>query len=150
AFLRAYRDRGAGEIGMGPPERLYHSMELVAGGKLPESEREMWFEETALDPWARGLKWNGPTAPDARTKFTVGIIGSGLSGLNAAVHLKRAGIPFVMMEKNPDVGGTWYENCYPGARVDSPSRSYTHIFGANFPYPYAFCPRDENMRYMRW
>ena len=64
--------------------------------------------------------------------------------------LKRAGIPFVVLEKNAEVGGTWYENRYPGARVDSPSRSYTHLFGVSFPYPYSFCPRDENMKYMRW
>ena len=30
------------------------------------------------------------------------------------------------------------------------SRSYTHLFGIDFPYPYNFCPRDENMKYMRW
>jgi 4-hydroxyacetophenone monooxygenase len=70
--------------------------------------------------------------------------------LNAAVHLKRAGIPFQVFEKNPEVGGTWYENRYPGARVDSPSRTYTHLFGVEFPYPYSFCPRDENLRYMQW
>src|SRR5262249_755630 len=149
-YLKAYRDRGADEIGIGPRERLFRSMCLSAGVELPESEREMWFEETALDPWSRGLVWKTSSAPDARAKFTVGIIGSGLSGLNTAVHLKRAGIPFVMWEKNADVGGTWFENKYPGARVDSPSRSYTHMFGVDFPYPYAFCPRDENLKYFRW
>ncbi|MGH3529321.1 MAG: hypothetical protein ACRDQ6_18730 [Pseudonocardiaceae bacterium] len=31
-----------------------------------------------------------------------------------------------MIEKNAEVGGTWYENRYPGARVDTPSRADTH------------------------
>src|SRR5690606_6158554 len=69
---------------------------------------------------------------------------------NAAVHLKAAGIPFVLVEKNADVGGTWYENRYPGIRVDTPSRGYLHLFGVEYPQPYAFCPGDENYRYMRW
>jgi len=123
---------------------------LVAGEEVPEAERDMWLEQTALDPWIRGISWKKIPPAEKREQFLVGIIGAGLSGLAAAVHLKRAGIPFIVIEKNPEVGGTWYENRYPGARVDSPSRSYTHLFGVSFPYPYNFCPRDENMKYMRW
>ena len=44
------------------------------------------------------------------------IVGAGMGGLNAAVLLKDAGIPYIHIEKNSDVGGTWYENRYPGAR----------------------------------
>jgi len=150
AFLKAYRDRGAGDLELGSPERLYRSLSLTAGVDLPEDERDLWIEQTALDPWARGLEWPVQPTPEQRARFKVAVIGAGLSGLNAAVMLKRAGIPFAIFEKNPEVGGTWYENDYPGARVDSPSRSYTHLFGVSFPYPYSFCPRDENLRYMRW
>jgi 4-hydroxyacetophenone monooxygenase len=149
-FLKQYRDSGAGEISLGPPERLYESLSLAAGRKLPEEERELWMETTALNPWARGLEWKEAVPAELRQDFTVGIIGAGLSGLNAAVQLRQAGIPFVLIEKNPEVGGTWYENQYPGARVDSPSRSYTHLFGVNFPYPYSFCPQGENLKYMQW
>ncbi len=150
AFLRDYRDAGAGEIGIGPLERLYRSLSLTAGRNLPEEERELWMEQTALNPWSRGLEWKDEVPPALRQEFTVGIIGAGLSGLNAAVQLQRSGIPFILLEKNPEVGGTWYENKYPGARVDSPSRSYTHLFGIDFPYPYAFCPQEENLKYMQW
>jgi len=150
AFLKAHRDAGAPGIGHGPDERLYESLSLTAGEPVPEAEWDMWMEQTALDPFVRGVGWKKPPPKTKREEFLVGIIGSGLSGLAAAVHLKRAGIPYVVLEKNDEVGGTWYENKYPGARVDSPSRSYTHLFGIDFPYPYNFCPRDENMKYMRW
>jgi 4-hydroxyacetophenone monooxygenase len=150
-LLKAYRDGGPGEALLGPPERLYRSLGLAVGAELPEAERDIWLEQTALDPWARGVTWpKAPPPAERLAEFRVGVIGTGLSGLNAAVHLKRAGIPYIAFEKNPEVGGTWFENRYPGARVDSPSRSYTHLFGVDFPYPYSFCPRDENLAYMRW
>jgi 4-hydroxyacetophenone monooxygenase len=148
-LLKAYRDGGRGEAVLAP-ERLYRSLGLAVGAELPEAERDIWLEQSALDPWARGVTWPTPPSAEQLAAFKVAVIGTGLSGLNAAVHLKRAGIPFVAFEKNPEVGGTWFENRYPGARVDSPSRSYTHLFGVDFPYPYAFCPRDENLAYMRW
>ncbi|MGE3690002.1 MAG: flavin-containing monooxygenase [Novosphingobium sp.] len=150
AYLKAHRDAGAPEIGFGPVERLKQSFPLTAGQPVPEAEWDMWVETSALYPFVRGIDWKEPPPAKKREAFLVGIIGSGLSGLDAGVHLERAGIPYVILEKNDDVGGCWYENRYPGARVDSPSRSYTHLFGTGFSYPYNFCPRDENMKYMRW
>ena len=90
-------------------------------------------------------------APTERVEaFNVIVIGGGLGGLNAAIQLKRAGIPFTVIEKNPDVGGTWWENRYPGCRVDTASRSYTNLFGVDWSYPYSHCPASENERYFQW
>ena len=150
-FLKSYRDAGAGDIdGDSSEDLLFQSLSLAAGVEIPVRDREIWLEEAAFDPWVRGISW--PAAPTAQqlANFRVGIIGTGLSGLNAAAQLKRAGVPFVVFEKNPEVGGTWFENHYPGARVDTPSRGYTHTFGVNYAYPYAYCPRDENLKYMQW
>jgi 4-hydroxyacetophenone monooxygenase len=148
-FLKGLRDGGS-PVALGDEDRLYRALGLSVGVDLPQSERGIWIEQTALDPWARGLEWHGDPAPGRKQGFRVAVIGAGLSGLNAAVHLKRAGIDFQVFEKNADVGGTWYENRYPGARVDTPSRSYTHLFGTRFSYPYAYCPQEENLKYMRW
>ena len=150
AFLKGYRDAGAGTIDLGPRERLVESFALTAGEPTPPNEWDMWMETSALDPFVRGIAWKEQPPKHKRDQFVVGVIGAGLSGLGAAVHLDRADIPFVVLEKNEEVGGCWWENQYPGARVDSPSRSYTHLFGIDFSYPYNFCPRDENMKYMRW
>ena len=150
AFLKAYRDQGAPKVSCGAPERLARSLSLAAGADIPASELEMWVEQLALDPWARALVWPDPPASQDLQNFVVAVIGAGMGGLNAAVQLKHAGIPYFVIEKNDEVGGTWYENQYPGARVDSPSRTYTHIYGVDFEYPNAFCPQRENLRYFRW
>jgi len=150
AFLKAYRDRGAGPIDIGPHERLPDSLGLMMGRTMEGEDLRYHVEEMALDPAVRSLHWR--EKPDqARLKdFTVTIIGAGMGGLNAALQLRKAGFPFTVLEKNAGVGGTWWENRYPGARVDTPSRSYTHLFGVDFPYPNPFCEWRENVKYFDW
>ncbi len=150
AWLKDLRDGGVRPVSAGPMERLPRSLELIAGTTIPERELPMWIEETGLDPLARGLTWKTKPTAEQLQDFFVVVIGAGISGVNAAVHLKAAGIPFVVIEKNAGVGGTWFENRYPGIRVDSPSRGYLHLFGLEYPQPYSFCPGAENVRYMEW
>ena len=149
-FLKAYRDRGAGAIDIGPEERLPLSISLTVGDEVEGDHLSLCLEEIALNPWARSLEWQQTPPPERVAQFSVTIIGAALGGLNAALQLKRAGIPYTIVEKNAGVGGTWFENRYPGARVDTPSRGYTNIFGVDFPYPNPFCPWIENQRYFDW
>lgn len=151
SYLKSYRDGGAGALGIGPAERLPRSLALAAGvEQVPDHDLEVWLEELALDPYARGLAWSEAPPPERLRDFSVVVIGAGMGGLNAAVQLQQAGIDFTVVDKNSGVGGTWFENRYPGARVDSPSRVYTHILGVDFETPYPFCPREENERYFNW
>jgi 4-hydroxyacetophenone monooxygenase len=151
AFLRSYRDSGAGELPIGPASRLRMSLGLAVGEQIPAEELEQWLEELAIDPWARGLTWTDPAeAATVAAGFQVAVIGAGMGGINAAVQLKHAGIPFTVLEKNPSVGGTWWENRYPGVRVDTPSRTYSHLYGVNFEKPYPYCPAPENEKYLNW
>src|SRR5690606_18249439 len=69
---------------------------------------------------------------ERRQAFPVAVIGAGMSGILAAIRLEEAGIPHVVFEKNTGVGGTWFENTYPGCRVDSPNHTYS----------YSFAPKD--------
>ena len=150
AFLKSYRDSGAGPLDLGPLERLPRSISLIAGREIPGDELELWLEELALDPWVRGLNWDQEPPVERLQGFSVVVIGAGMGGLNAAVQLKHAGIPFTVIEKNTGVGGTWFENRYPGARVDSPSRAYTHLFGVDYGYPNPYCGWEENEKYFNW
>ena len=50
------------------------------------------------------------------------IIGSGFSGLLAAIRLQKKGCEdFVLLERSSELGGTWQANSYPGAEVDIPT-----------------------------
>jgi 4-hydroxyacetophenone monooxygenase len=149
-FLRAHRDAGAGPVDIGSEERLRRSVPLTLGEEIDDEEFEFCREELALDPWARSLAWSEPPPPERLQGFSVTVIGAGLGGLNVALMLKRAGIGCTVLEKDSGVGGTWWETRYPGARVDTPSRGYTHIFGAHFPYSSPFCDWAENQRYFDW
>lgn len=59
----------------------------------------------------------------------VAIIGAGMGGIAVAVNLIQRGIEsFVMFEKNPGPGGSWWANDYPGAECDVPSTVYSYSF----------------------
>ena len=51
-----------------------------------------------------------------------------MSGLLAGIRMQELGVQYTIFEKNADVGGTWYENRYPGCRVDSPNHVYSYSF----------------------
>ncbi len=57
------------------------------------------------------------------------VVGAGFGGIGAGVKLKRAGIDsFTIYESSLGVGGTWWDNSYPGAEVDVNSNLYCYSF----------------------
>lgn len=76
------------------------------------------------------------------------IIGAGASGLCAAIQLGKQGIPYTIFEKNAEVGGTWYENRYPGCAVDTPNHFYQFSFEPNNNWPNYFSQRDAIQAYL--
>jgi cation diffusion facilitator CzcD-associated flavoprotein CzcO len=62
-------------------------------------------------------------------KVDVLIVGGGFSGLCMAIKLLEAGQnSFLVIEKSDDIGGTWYDNRYPGCACDIPSHLYSFSF----------------------
>jgi cation diffusion facilitator CzcD-associated flavoprotein CzcO len=53
------------------------------------------------------------------------IVGTGFAGLGMAMAFERARIPYVLLERASDVGGTWRDNDYPGCGCDIPSMLYS-------------------------
>ncbi len=80
---------------------------------------------------------------------TVGILGAGLSGVLMGMQLTRAGIDdFTIYEKQPDVGGTWLRNTYPGLHCDVPSHLYCYSFEPN-DWSMVYSPQAEIQAYIR-
>lgn len=77
------------------------------------------------------------------------IIGSGFAGLCAAIKLKEQGENnFVILERNDWLGGTWYDNHYPGAACDVESHLYSFSFEPNPNWSRQFSPQQEILKYM--
>ncbi len=86
--------------------------------------------------------------PGAGTDPDVVIVGAGMSGIAAATGLKRAGLEsFLILEKSAGVGGTWWDNRYPGAQCDVPSHLYSFSFDPNPDWSRMFAPGDEIQAY---
>ena len=80
---------------------------------------------------------------------TVVIVGAGVSGLCTGIQLLKAGISsFTILEKSQKVGGTWYENQYPGAACDVPSHFYCYSFEPNPDWTRKFSGQAEIQRYL--
>ncbi|KAF4867728.1 FAD-binding monooxygenase moxY [Colletotrichum siamense] len=60
-------------------------------------------------------------------------IGAGMSGLNMirTLRLHLTDFEHVVYEKNPEIGGTWFENRYPGCKCDVPSHNYQFSWRPN-------------------
>jgi len=70
-------------------------------------------------------------AEESRTteEYDVVVIGAGVSGMYALHHLREMGLSVRVYDGATDVGGTWWYNRYPGARVDGPgSPFYCYTF----------------------
>jgi|SRR6185295_17844607 4-hydroxyacetophenone monooxygenase len=92
---------------------------------VPDEYVPMLLEEMQLD--GRDDRAGGTIAESA-ADFPVVVIGCGESGLLAGIRLKEAAIPFTIVEKYASVGGTWWQNTYPGARVDVGNHFYCYRF----------------------
>lgn len=78
----------------------------------------------------------------------VAIVGAGFGGMGAAIALQRAGVDdFVILEREDDLGGTWYVNHYPGLSVDIPSATYSYSFAPNPDWTHVFARGRELKAY---
>jgi 4-hydroxyacetophenone monooxygenase len=147
--LKDYRDRGCTLPKQPDPALVHEMMNFMVGDHVGDEYVPLMLEELALDGNdSRAPRWSREVPAAVREKFHVLVIGAGMSGLLQALRLKEAGIPFTVVEKNDSVGGTWYENQYPGCRVDIANHFYSYSFE---PYPWSeyFSRRDELLEYFR-
>jgi 4-hydroxyacetophenone monooxygenase len=139
-----YRDRGCPEPEPIGPELLQEMMQWLVCEPVPPEYVPMLLEEMELD--GRDARAVRATPAD---EFPVVVIGCGESGLLAGIRLEEAGIPFTIIEKNAGVGGTWWQNTYPGARVDVGNHFYCYSFEPTDQWTHYFAEQPELQSYFQ-
>ncbi len=76
------------------------------------------------------------------------IVGAGFSGLLMGIELRRRKIPFRIIEKSEGIGGTWFENTYPGAGSDVLSTLYSYSFAQKADWSRRYAPHSEIRKYL--
>ncbi|BBY15996.1 flavin-containing monooxygenase [Mycolicibacterium litorale] len=145
-IIADYRDRGCPEPAPIRSELLHEMMQWLVCEPVPAEYVPMLLEEMELD--GRDTRAVPPADP-ARSDFPVLVIGCGESGLLAGIRLKEAGIPFTIVERNAGVGGTWWQNTYPGARVDVGNHFYCYSFEPSDGWTHFFAEQPELQAYFQ-
>ncbi|HEX3981405.1 MAG TPA: NAD(P)-binding protein [Acidimicrobiales bacterium] len=146
--IAAYRDSGCVLPPPPSPDVVHEMMNVLVAGVVPDEYVPMMLEELELDGTdARDLHWADRLADQDRESFHVVVIGAGMSGLLAGIRLAQAGIPYTVVEKNAGPGGTWWENRYPGCRVDVGNHFYCYSFAPNLEWSEFFARQPELQAY---
>ncbi|MCW3041567.1 MAG: 4-hydroxyacetophenone monooxygenase [Solirubrobacterales bacterium] len=127
-------------------EVLVRMMSVCVGESVADEYVEMACEEIGLTD--RDATWSPRRTVGRREEVEVLIVGAGFSGLCMAIKLERARIPYRILEKNPELGGTWLENAYPGCAVDSPSHLYQFSFEQQADWPRYYSRRADIRAYL--
>ena len=90
------------------------------------------------------------TGPARHQHHEVVILGAGMSGLCTAIQLQAAGLhDFLVLEQSQGLGGTWWDNRYPGAQVDVPAPAYAFSFAPNARWKQRFANASEIHAYQQ-
>ncbi len=145
--IAAYRDGGC------QPHELSHDllreiMEFLGCRSVEGTLEGMFFDDMQFEGGdSEAVVWGPEVSAAAKEASPVIVIGCGESGILAGIRLAQAGLPFTIIEKNEGPGGTWWENCYPGARVDVGSHQYCYSFEPADHWSEYYCQQPELREY---
>jgi cation diffusion facilitator CzcD-associated flavoprotein CzcO len=82
------------------------------------------------------------------------VIGAGVAGIYQLYRLLQLDADVLVLETHPDLGGTWYQNRYPGCRFDSESYTYGYSFSPEllqeWDWSEHFAAQPETLRYLNY
>lgn len=144
---RLARSEGAMEAAMPEMDQatLRRMMSVAVGEDVDASYIPMLIEH--MFPKAMPAQRQANLPPQARIRRAA-IVGAGASGICAGIMLGQMGIDYVIFEKNDDIGGTWYENRYPGCAVDTPNHFYQFSFEPNNDWSHYFSRQSSIQDYL--
>ncbi len=142
--IAAFRDGGCVLPEQPSPEVIREMMAFLGCGPVDERVVPMFTEDLHLDGADSGaVSWGDEVPADVRADAHTVVIGCGESGLLTGIRLAQAGVPFTIVEKNEGPGGTWWDNRYPGARVDIGSHFYCYSFEPSDHWTEYFAQQPE-------
>lgn len=142
------KDNASPEMPDEPDEQTLRKLMNMA---TKEEMGDLEFEARRDLPAFKDFPWTAQWTdgkPELPKGFKVAIIGSGFSGLAAGVQMERLGIPYVLIERRPEPGGTWTINRYPDVRVDTISVTYEYSFEKRYPWTQYFGRGEEVREYL--
>ena len=145
--IAAYRDSGCEPVALST-ETLQEMMGFL--GRRPVDGRlaGLFFDDLQFEGGDVGaIAWGNDVTDERRFSTPVVVIGCGMGGILAGIRLSQAGLPFTIIEKNGGPGGTWWENRYPGARVDVGSHQYCFSFEPAEHWSEYYCRQPELRKY---
>lgn len=78
------------------------------------------------------------------------IVGAGFGGIGACIELQSHGFDDItILDRAPELGGTWFYNGYPGSACDVPSHLYSYSFAQRRDWRRLCSTREEILRYLR-
>ena len=130
-----------------PEDELRTLCNMATGEQMGDLEFAARRDLPAFKDFPFTTDWTDakPTIPEG---FMVAVIGSGFSGLAMGVQLQRLGIPYVVLERRPEPGGTWSVNRYPDIRVDTISITYEFSFEKDYRWTEYFGRGKEVREYL--
>src|SRR5438477_10381089 len=127
-------------------ELMLKMMRATLGENVEPEYAPLMREEMDFVP--RDARWTKRPSDEKLAQQHVLIVGAGVCAIALGVALGRLGIPYTIVEKNDELGGTWWINRYPGCGVDTPNHSYSFSFGARNPWTRYFAQRQELLDYL--
>jgi 4-hydroxyacetophenone monooxygenase len=127
-------------------ELMLRMMRATLGENVAPEYAPLMREEMGFIP--REMRWRQRPAAGKLAGQHVLIVGAGVCAIALGVALGRLGIPYTIVEKNAEIGGTWYVNRYPGCGVDTPNHSYSFSFGKRNAWTRYFAQRQELHEYL--
>ena len=128
-------------------ELMLKMMRSCLGENVAPEYAPLMREEMGFVP--REARWSLRPSNRALSQQHILIVGAGVCAIALAVTLGHLGIPYTIVEKNAELGGTWYVNRYPGCGVDTPNHSYSYSFGSRNAWTRYFCQREELLDYLK-
>ena len=145
--LAAYRDAGCEPREL-PRELLVEMMAFLACRPISPRLCELFLFDLQFDGTdSAAITWGNEVDETVKRESPVVVIGAGMAGIQAGIRLAQAGLPFTIIEKNAGPGGTWWENRYPGARVDVASHQYCYAFEPADHWSEYYCQHPELRAY---